>query len=183
MPIISCSGSIVLLVRTYQEYVFSRYILLPFLGEPGIVKRDKGQHLWGSHLAIYMNILRISVVGIVALCTWWILALTWRATLESEQLKQRYVDTRQQRKLGVVEPLVAQDIDRALESLRCWPGNFIGTILSNADIILAVAGEEIDLDHHVQWENISTACCKTPRVIRTAQQPEVSHIVSINCDI
>lgn len=122
----------------------------------------------------------VGFAGTATLCFCYIFTHLWMETRVDVRRNQQStnLDLNLQRKpkLGIVFPLIAEEITYAVESLQHWPTKCSKTTLGRIDLILYFAHElPLDLDHQLGNVNAHNSCFETTKVVSAALPLEVRH--------
>ena len=125
---------------------------------------------------------RIFAAGIVVLCFCCLSLQVWVKTRPDnrQQPGAMRLDGDQARMptLGIVVPLTAEELPRALESVKRWPTSCSGITLNSVDLILYFAREyPQELERYLKLAVESTSCFRKTRVVTAALHPEVRNII------
>lgn len=79
--------------------------------------------------------------------------------------------------LGIVVPLFAEEMARAMQSIKRWPTTCSGKTMDRVDLIFYFAGElPLELTRHLTVASDPVSCFKSTRVVRAALRPEVRNL-------
>lgn len=128
----------------------------------------------------------MGVVGSVALCLSGLFLQAWTEPSLERGQKPDPINSEthsiSKPMLGIVLPLLAEEMADAVESLRHWPKKCTETTLSRMDVIFYFAGgipNHFDIKVGEITESLS--CFKTTKAVSSALNSEVRHVVALLC--
>lgn len=81
--------------------------------------------------------------------------------------------------LGIVVPLFAEEMTRAVQSFKRWPTTCSGNTMNRVDLILYFAGElPLELERHLTVASGPISCFRRTRVVSAALRPEVRNLLN-----